>query len=935
MTMKRARFALGVFSLLLLGGAALLLGVSGNGSHSARSGFAVKTSGDPDAGSMKETASVEAGPAAVTAAEEAYAQRAFPADEIPLQLSLDARQAWSSVKSRSNSNKNKAGKWAMIGPSHPNMPGLLVFSGADYTTSGRVTALALDPSCTEEKCRLWIGAAGGGIWRTKNAMADSPSWESVSQGLPTNAIGALTYDAASGTLYAGTGEPNSSADSEAGLGLFKSTNAGDTWTHVPALTTTAISGAWVNKDAFLNRGISQITVDPTNSSIIYVASASAVRGVCSVSNGCNAGPLTPLPARGVYKSTDGGATFTLLNGTTLPFVFRGATDVVLDPNDHNTVYASMYGQGVYRSLDGGTTWTQIFAPVNPANPSVIERASLAVNTLPGGKTRMYIGVGDNGTFASRLYRSDDAAGAAPGFVNITTAQSSGYCTAQCWYDNVVYTPPGHPDTVYLGGAYDYANAGTWAIDQNLAGRTNGRAYIRSTDGGLNFIDVTRDATSDSRPNGMHPDSHAMAVVPSNPNIGFFGSDGGMVRTSGSFADVSSQCASRNLTAADLAICQQLLSSVPTEIVSLNNGLATLQFQSLSVNPNDALDLMGGTQDNGTWEPDGHSGVNWNMIIWGDGGQSGFSASNPDLRFNTFTGQANDANFRGGDPAKWVVITGDIVASPESSYFYAPVTADPHPANGGTIYQGSFSVWRTQDWGGDQAFLEANCSEFTPPSNTVACGDFEPIGPAGHTNLRANDALYGGADRSGTNVAAIERGSDTSTIWAATGAGRVFVSKNGDAAAGSVTWTRIDNLPGATNDPGRFVSSIYVDPANANHAWLSYSGFNGNTPAQPGHVFEVSYNPLAGTATWTNLDGGSGPMGDLPATDLVRDDVTGDLYASTDFGVMMLPAGNGAGSWVAAGDGLPTVEVAGLTIVPGARKLYAATHGRSAWVLTLP
>lgn len=85
------------------------------------------------------------------------------------------------------------------------------------------------------------------------------------------------------------------------------------------------------------------------------------------------------------------------------------------------------------------------------------------------------------------------------------------------------------------------------------------------------------------------------------------------------------------------------------------------------------------------------------------------------------------------------------------------------------------------------------------------------------------------------------------------------------------------------------------------------------------------------ATWTNLDGGTGPMGDLPVTDLVRDDVTGTLYASTDFGVLKY---DGA-SWTVAGQGLPMVEVAGLTIAPSVRKLYAATHGRSAWALTLP
>ncbi len=289
------------------------------------------------------------------------------------------------------------------------------------------------------------------------------------------------------------------------------------------------------------------------------------------------------------------------------------------------------------------------------------------------------------------------------------------------------------------------------------------------------------------------------------------------------------------------------------------------------------------------------------------------------------------NFQNGDPTKWVVATGPIAASPEGAYFYPPVIADPNPANAGTIYQGSFSVWRTQDWGGSQAYLEANCPEFTTAFDNPACGDFTPIGPAGHTNLRANDPMYGGASRAGGDVAAIARApSDTGMLWVATGTGRVFVSKNANAAAGSVTWTRIDTL--ALNAPGRFVSSIYVDPSNPNHAWISYSGYSVNTPKTPGHVFEVTYDPTAGTATWTNLDGGIGPMGDLPVTGLVRDDMTGDLYASTDFGVMTLDSGSS--NWALAGTGMPNVEVIGLTIVPGARVLYAATHGRSAWKLNL-
>jgi hypothetical protein len=172
------------------------------------------------------------------------------------------------------------------------------------------------------------------------------------------------------------------------------------------------------------------------------------------------------------------------------------------------------------------------------------------------------------------------------------------------------------------------------------------------------------------------------------------------------------------------------------------------------------------------------------------------------------------------------------------------------------------------------------------------------------------------------------------MWVATTTGRVFISQNANAAAGSVTYTRLDTLPSATADPQRFVSGIQIDPANPNHAWISYSGYNFNTPSQPGHIFSVTYNPATNDATWTSLDGsGVTAFPDFPATDVVFDNVTGDLYASNDFGVMR--RASGSSDWTLAGTGLPQVEVPGLTIVPGARKLYAATHGRSAWQLTLP
>jgi hypothetical protein len=375
----------------------------------------------------------------------------------------------------------------------------------------------------------------------------------------------------------------------------------------------------------------------------------------------------------------------------------------------------------------------------------------------------------------------------------------------------------------------------------------------------------------------------------------------------------------------------LLSAVPTFLYNLNKGLSTLQFQSLSVAADNPKHVQGGTQDNGTMETTG-SAVVWPQIIYGDGGQSGFNVGNSALRFNSFTGAFHDVNFQNADPLKWVIASGPI-ASTEPAAFYSPIIADPNPAAAGTIFQGSLSVWRTQDWAGNQAFLEANCPEFTTSGANPACGDFVRIGPAGATNLTASAADYRGTTRAGGTMVAVARAtSDTATLWAATGAGRVFISRNADTTDTSVTYTRLDTLD--PNSPARFITGISVDPANANHAWISYGSYSALTPTTPGHVFSVTYDQGAGTATWTNLDGsGLTAFPDFPATAIAFDSVNGDLYASNDWGV--LRRANGSSDWVVAGTGLPMVEVAGLTIVPSARKLYAATHGRSAWLLTLP
>src|SRR5213596_1239998 len=623
----------------------------------------------------------EGGPTA--AADEEYANRAYPAAYVPFELTRTAHAAWSHATARALARATQPlAQWTLVGPSSANDPDVLTFSGAPYTTSGRVTGLALAPNCSQDHCTLYLAAAGGGIWKTNHALDTTPSqnWHFISGSFATNAIGTLVIDPTDptgNTFYAGTGESHASADSEAGFGIYKTTNGGDTWTHLAAHTDVP-AGTGVNCNAifgtggfrtapaysgpaFDGRAISSIVIDRNNSSVIYVGSTRAVRGVSSVLSGGVVTLAPGLPPYGLWKSTDGGANFTLLNykdvcvNPTLPGdagiiqssfgSTRGVNRVEFDPSTSSTLYAAAFPQnnalplntkgGVWRSRDAGANWRQIKSALNPALNT--DRAEFAVSKLANGNTRMYVGDGNVGAPAARFYRSDDVATGSPTFSDLTTTQNVDYCTGQCWYDNVVYSPPGKPDVVYLGGSYSYGSYGF---------TTNGRAFIRSADAGMSFTDMTWDATTNLTPpgsccqpnpiapNGQHPDSHAIVEIPGT-NSAIFGSDGGLVRSSGAFADISSQCIARALSGTDLATCQQLLSAVPTYLYNLNKGLSTLQFQSLSVAADDPKHLQGGTQDNGTFETIG-SAVTWPQIMYGDGGQSGFSIGNSALRFNSFT-----------------------------------------------------------------------------------------------------------------------------------------------------------------------------------------------------------------------------------------------------------------------------------------------------------
>ncbi len=904
-------------------------------------------------------------------AQEAYDNRAYPSKSIGSAQRHGARAAAIAILARAKAIASPlaaplspAATWQELGPNGVPASGLVVNESTGGTLptifSGRATAIAVAPNCIESGCTVFIGAAGGGVWKTSNALAPSPSWAPANTGIESNAIGSIVFDpndATGLTLYVGTGEPNGSGDSEAGVGLYKSIDGGTSWTLVPGSTANtapcASNPASLTCPVATDRSIGSIAIDPNDASHIFIGTDVARHGSSSV----NGGRFTPPGAAqvGLYESHDGGASFSpaliLTQDTVSPgsanggdFFRGGCSHIELyRPGTETQVYASFFDYGIFRRRAAdGTGFHQIFASagggtVAQSSFSRTEFSLAPISTGPNsGNLRIY--VGDSSSAPATFWRVDNAnvpvstllSGTSNVGWTLLSSSAKGtsgfssynYCGGQCTYDMPVYSPPGFPDIVYIGGAMQYDEIFT------AHPPSNGRSVQRSEDAGVNFTDMTIDKDGLTR----HPDQHAMASVPGNPDIVFNADDGGLWRLNGSFTNASLDCDTRGLTGADLTDCHMWLLKIPTSITALNNGLGTLQYQSLSVNPANPLhDLLGGTQDNGTHAFNNGS---WSVSVFGDGGQSGISPFNGNIRFHNYFEASPDVNFHGASEPWWDWI-GDPLFEAEPQSFYIPMIFDPNV--NGTMFAGLNFVWRTTDNGGNQATLDAHCNELSGdfPAN-VTCGDWVRLEP-GRQRALGDGKFWGNDKLTAGYVVATERApGDNGTLWVGTRRGRVFVTSNANAVNPNVVaFHRIDT----SAQPTRFVSGIDVDPTNANHAFLSYSGYNAYATAAgtaTGHIFEVTYNPATHVATWSpDLAGEStatGGLGDQPVTDIAVDWQTGDIYVSTDFGVFVRKFGST--TWQPAGDGLPLVAVYGLTIDVNARVLYAATHGRSAWRLGL-
>jgi photosystem II stability/assembly factor-like uncharacterized protein len=337
-------------------------------------------------------------------------------------------------------------KWRCIGPPR----------------GGRVVAVAGDPTDTMV---FYFGACAGGIWKTTDGGI---YWRCVSDGfLGSAAIGAIAVARSDhNVIYAGTGETTIRLDVSYGDGVYKSTDAGRTWSHAGLRAT---------------KHIGRICIHPSNPDIVYVAALGDIFG--------------PHEERGVFRSVDGGKTW---EKVLYRSVDAGAVDISLDPDNPRILFATFWetrrnfwhlssggpGSGLFRSTDGGDTWEEITrAPGLPDGP--LGKLGVSVSPARAGRVWALIeAVGDK----TGLFRSDDYG------ARWTKLSSNRDLMHRPWYYTHVFADPCDAESVYV------ANLQMW----------------KSTDGGTGFTEIMT----------PHGDNHDLWIDPVNSNRMVQGNDGG-------------------------------------------------------------------------------------------------------------------------------------------------------------------------------------------------------------------------------------------------------------------------------------------------------------------------------------------------------------------------------------------------------------------------
>lgn len=692
--------------------------------------------------------------------------------------------------------------------------------------SGRFVGFAV-PS--QQPRTFYAASASGHLWKSVN---NGVSFEALFTDQPVFSIGAIAVAPSNpDVLYLGSGEANSSRSTYWGDGVYKSTDGGETWTNVGLPE---------------SHHIGRVVIHPTNPDIVYVAALGHL--------------YTENPDRGLYKTTNGGRSWTKVLGPVVRGKNIGVVDVAMDPTNPNVLYAATYdkvrlpftfdlagpGSRVYKTTDGGANWTML------------------ENGLPGGMLGR-IGIG--------IYRKDPRIV----YLSIENANKPGMSDEDRYAELMAHKSSGgmidgqiyrsdnggqswrkvSPDSQSIGGgpAYYY---GQIIVDPNDADVVHvmSASSWGTTNGGR---------TWDRRPLGFGGDDHALWIDPADSKHMMLGYDHGMGIT---------WDGGENWYHPDF--------------------LSLAQFYAVGFDNSYPYRVAGGLQDNGS-----HMGPStnpaggpvrfemWSTVGGGDGMYNVFDPCTNRYLYN-------ESQF--GPLSRVDLLTGETKSirynDPDLRFNWAaPILVSPHDCD--VVYHGANKLLK---------------SSFRGETWEVVSPDLTKADPATLTTGKGGDGNIQYATISTFDESTLVPG----LIWVGTDDGNVQVTRDGGA-----NWTLVD-IPG---NPGYWVSRVEPSHHEPGTAYVSYTGFR-NDDFKPYLYKTTDYG-----ATWTSIAANL-PPGPI---NVIREHFANPnlLFVGTDFGVFV--SIDGGGSWTAMKNNMPTVPVHDLQIQPRENDLIVATHGRGIYI----
>ncbi len=480
-----------------------------------------------------------------------------------------------------------------------------------YNVGGRMLSVAVNPLKPET---LLAGSAGGGLWRSRTGGKGANAWESITTGFPLLAASCIVFHPQDTNLiFVGTGEVyNHQAAGTGtvvwrtrgiyGTGILMSSDGGDTWS-------TALDWAYGSL-----RGVNHIAIDPHDPNKVYAATT-----------------------EGVYMSPNlGGDWYLVLNK-------KMVTDLVLHPGQPGLVLAAAGNlqhpdRGIYRSLDGGGAWVKV-------DPGMEFFGKIELAMAPSAPDTVFASVGYAVGSQSELLFSSD--------FGLSWVPIGDRAFTYGWFAHDVAVHPTQSSRVLCAGA------DVWAMDWS-----NNRLVQRS-DWQTGFLHATAPGAPDGPANFVHQNIHQITFDPTNPQLVYFATDGGIYRSDDgglSFANC-------------------------------NGGLRTSTFYpGVSSDPQDSTFFMGGLENNGTAIYQGQPA--WRRAI---GGEAGHTAIHPTQRNTVFAGSSWMQTFRSTNRGQSFVDLGVPVQSTATSNFVAPfVLAPSNPARmyvgGSELYRSNGSGW---------------------------------------------------------------------------------------------------------------------------------------------------------------------------------------------------------------------------------------------------